>query len=89
MGSAVVQSFTLTVNPPPKITVTTVKGSQTSGSAAPTFTGIYVAPTGVLVSGTLTCTKVTLGTTSITSTLPVGTYTISGAVLFRAHHQHR
>ena len=45
------------------IAVSTVTGSQTYGSSSPSFSGTYTRPTGATITGTITCTKVTSGTT--------------------------
>jgi hypothetical protein len=55
----------------------TVTGSQTFGSTAPAFQN-SLAPSGVAVSGTATCTTVN-GGTPISATMAAGSYTIDGA----------
>ena len=62
--------------PKTTIAVTTVKGSQTYGSSSPSFTGTYTTPTGATITGTISCAKVTSGTSTIYSTLAAGTYTV-------------
>jgi hypothetical protein len=58
------------------IAVTTVSGSQISGSSSPSFAGSYTKPSRASVTGTLTCSELTSGTVSISRALAPGTYTI-------------
>ena len=60
----------------PKSIVVTATGTQGFG-ATPTFTPQATVPTGVTLSGTLTCTKLT-GNIPISSSLSVSNYTIDG-----------
>jgi uncharacterized repeat protein (TIGR01451 family) len=55
-----------------------VSGSQTYGSSSPSFSYVDSPPSGVSVSGTLSC-KTVNGGTLIAPTLAVGTYTIDGS----------
>ncbi len=54
-----------------------VAGSQTYGATTPAFTYTSDAPTGVSLTGTLTCTTVN-GGTAIAASLEPGSYTIDG-----------
>lgn len=58
--------------------VVDVSGSQDFGSASPSFTYTAALPSGVSLSGTLTCQSVD-GGTAISATLPVGSHTIDGS----------
>jgi hypothetical protein len=55
----------------------TVTGSQVYGSSGPQFTATYTAPSGVTVSGSVTCATVN-GGTAIGPDLDAGSYTIDG-----------
>lgn len=57
----------------------TVNGSQVFGSSNPAFATTTAAPTGDRLTGTLTCTTVGNAATTISPTLPAGTYTLNGA----------
>jgi hypothetical protein len=61
------------------ILVSTVQGHMGFGTSNQTFTGKYAVPLGATVTGTITCTKVTLGTTAINASLAPGTYTIKAS----------
>jgi hypothetical protein len=61
----------------PTVTVD-VSGSQTYGSSSPIFSYTDDAPSGLTVSGTLTCTTVD-GGTSIRASLAAGTHTLDGS----------
>jgi hypothetical protein len=66
-------SVTVTASP----VIVTVSGSQRVGSSSPVFTDSNDAPSGISVTGTVTCT--TVGTdTAIDPALAVGNYTILG-----------
>ncbi len=57
-----------------------VSGSQTNGSSSPTFSTTPPAPPdGDSFTGTATCTTVGDPATTISSTLPVGTYSLNGS----------
>ena len=73
-GGAVANQGAAYVFSPTMVTVN-VSGSQTYGSSAPTFT--YV-PTGVGLTGSLTCTSVS-GGIPISPSLEAGSYTIDGS----------
>jgi uncharacterized repeat protein (TIGR01451 family) len=63
----------------PLVTVNvSVVGAQTVGSASPTFSPSYSAPSGLTLSGTVTCTTVNGGTPIGPSLAADGTYTIDG-----------
>jgi large repetitive protein len=71
---------TETISPPPLVPVTaTVAGSQTYGSSTPAFTQTNNAPSGVTVSGTVSCTTVNGGTGIGPSLAASGSYTIDGS----------
>ncbi len=78
-GNSANGSFTVTVNAPVATPVSvSVAGTQTYGSSSPTFTYTASPPSGVTLSGTLKCTKLSTGA-SISSALAVGTYRINPA----------
>ena len=64
---------------PTVIHVTTVRGTQVSGSSTPTFSGTFTKPGGATVSGDISCAKVTTATAAIDAALAVGTYTIKAS----------
>jgi sugar lactone lactonase YvrE len=69
---------TQTINVVPASVAVSASGSQTFGSSQPTFAFQATPPSGVSVSGTLSCTGIT-GGTPIDATLPAGAYTIDGS----------
>ena len=71
------------------IAVSTVGGTQTYGSSSPSFSGTYTRPAGATVTGTITCTTVTSGTTAIAKTLAAGSYTLKATTCSGAHRHHR
>jgi hypothetical protein len=74
-GNSANGSFTVTVNAPVTTAISvSVAGTQVYGSTA-TFTYTASPPSGVTLSGTLTCTKLSTGTT-ISPALAGGTYRI-------------
>jgi len=66
------------VLPPPTVVPVAVSGSQTYGSASPSFSYMANPPAGVTVSGVLNCTTVD-GGSSIVATLGAGAHTIDAA----------
>src|ERR1700677_1988441 len=71
---------TETISPPPLVPVTaTVTGAQTFGSSSPAFTQTNNAPSGVTVSGSVSCTTVNGGTAIGPSMAASGSYTIDGS----------
>jgi Putative Ig domain/Legume lectin domain len=71
------QMLSITVGPGAVTAV--VAGSQAYGSSAPTFTETNDAPSGVTVSGSLSCTTVNGGTAISPSLAAGGSYAIDGS----------
>jgi hypothetical protein len=63
----------------PTIVPVAVYGSQTFGSSSPSFSYVATSPSGVTVSGTLTCTTVNSGTPISASLAGGGSYRIDAA----------
>jgi len=77
-GTIPIRTVSTFVTVLPNPIAATVAGSQKFGSASPTVGYTASLPSGVTISGTVTCTTVN-GGTPINASLGAGTYTIDGA----------